>query len=350
MPVLVTGASGFIGGHLVRRLCRDGERVRCLVRASSSRAWLDGFPIEWHEADLAGVGDLRAALDGVDVVYHLAGVIRADDEATYLRVNRDGTVRLAAACAEVAPRARFVLLSSLAAAGPGADDRPVDEDSPCRPVTAYGRSKRAGEEAVGSIPGLSWTIVRPPAVYGPRERDIFTWFRMAARGWVPVLAHGGRLSLVHVEDLVEGILRAARSARAEGRVYFIAGDGTFSWDELADALSAAFGRRLRRVRVPPWFLRAAGRCGDLLGTLARRRLVINSEKASEILQKNWTCTSRRANEELGFAPRWNLADGFRDTLEWYRRAGWLPGRPETAGTADPPRRGTAGEGLGNEGR
>src|SRR5581483_8675949 len=200
---LVTGASGFIGRHLAEHLLREGVRVRVLVR--DARRWR-GPRTEMAVGDLADRAALRNAVRGVDRVYHVAGLTKARREADYFTVNHLGTVHLLQACLEVNPALRrFVLVSSQAAAGPVWAGRPVTEHDPPRPVSAYGWSKlRAEQAALACSPLLPITIVRPPVVYGPRDRDTLLVFRAARFGLVPRLGPLACLSIVHVDDLVRG--------------------------------------------------------------------------------------------------------------------------------------------------
>lgn len=322
---LVTGASGFLGSFVVERLVERGARVRCLLRKSSSRAFLPNGEIEVAIGDVTDLESLRSAVVDVDVVFHLAGLIKARRPEEYYRVNYLGTVNLLEACREHADRLRRVMVvSSQAAAGPSAPGEPISEESPCRPVTPYGRSKREAEQAVAAFHRhLPLTVVRPPTIYGPRDRETLMLFRLAARGIRPSLAGGGEVSVIHASDLADGILLAAAHPVAIGQTYFMAGDETPSMDELMGAIARTFRSGGIALPISPWMLRAGARAAEVLRDLGGQSLVFDRWKAEEILSHYWACSSARAKAELGFAPRIPLADGLADTARWYRKMGWL---------------------------
>ncbi len=335
-PVLVTGASGFIGRHLVRRLIERGARVSCLVRAASPVEELrhTGARLIVGEATDRDSMDHALAESQPGVVYHLAGLVRAVRAADFDRVNAGGVACVAAACAGRAERPVLLVVSSLAAAGPGAIDRPrVEGDAPA-PVSAYGRSKLAGELAASRLAGdLQITLVRPPIVFGPGDRGVLELFRPVARWGVHVTPgrHPRRLSLVHVADLVEGLLlAAARGERLDPRgapgqgLYSFADAECPTYAELGQALANALGKdRAAIVPLPEPLLRLTGRCGDALGRARQRPGWLNSDKVADALAGSWTCSSAKARAQLGWAPAATLAERLRETAQWYRQAGWL---------------------------
>jgi len=248
LPVLVTGATGFIGSHLVERLALEGARLRCLVRRTSR---LEGLPpgVELAYADLAAGEGLEEAVRGARLVFHLAGVTKALSAESYYRGNALATAKLAAALA--CSEARLVHVSSLAAVGPSPDGSPLNEDAEPRPVSHYGRSKLEAERAVRDSAAASrGVIVRPPVVYGPRDTDVLELLRMAARGWMPVVGDPeARFSVIYVGDLVEGLLAAAACEQAAGRTYFLAYPVAVSWEQFARVAGSHLGRRPRLVRI-----------------------------------------------------------------------------------------------------
>ncbi|HEX5421576.1 MAG TPA: NAD(P)-dependent oxidoreductase, partial [Gammaproteobacteria bacterium] len=194
MLALVTGGQGFVGSHLCARLTAEGHRVRVLARPSSRLDNLAGLDVQLVRADVTEAAGLAAAVAGCDVVFHVAAALKGLREQDLFLINADGTRNIATASAAATPRpARFVYVSSMAAAGPSPGGRaPRTEDMPPRPLTWYGCSKLAGEDAVRSTAGLEWTIVRPPIVFGPRERDVLGYFRLARRGWLPLVGRSDR--------------------------------------------------------------------------------------------------------------------------------------------------------------
>jgi dihydroflavonol-4-reductase len=318
----VTGASGFVGSHLVDALVEEGWRVRCLVRPSSSLRWLPRERVELACAPLDEPAVLRSALGEVKVVFHLAGLTSAASPAEYHRVNVGGTRAVVEALREAAPGALLVLCSSLAAAGPSPDGRPLVESDPPLPAGPYGESKLAAERLVAGS-GLDHVIVRPPAIYGPRDRDILEVFRLAARGIaVRVGRAGQRLSLVHVRDLAHGILDAAEGGAGRG-VFYMSDGAIHSWGTVIDVIAAAVGRSVRVVHVPVGLALAAGHAGRALARLTGRRPLITPERARDLAQAAWVCEDSKARRELGYESAFGLAEGIEDTAAWYRDNGWL---------------------------
>lgn len=313
---LVTGATGFIGSHLVELLVARGWRVRCLVRREAELP--EGA--EAVRGDLAGAGLERAAA-GVDVVFHLAGVTKASRAREYYEGNASGTAALVEACAGVA---RFVHVSSLAAVGPSPDGVPLTEEAAPAPFTHYGRSKLDAERIVrASALGGRAVIVRPAVVYGPRDTDVLHLFRAAARGRRLEIGRAQRFfSAVYVKDLAEGLVAAASPAAA-GRTYFLAHPKANSWSELGAIAAELLARPARVVRVPRALAYAAGFCAEAVSLCRARPSIISREKVREACRPYWTCDPSRAAREIGWSARTGLREGVAETLEWYKRSGWL---------------------------
>ena len=326
--ILVTGSTGFIGVRLLRHLVAEGESVRVFLRPESN----EGVLPEGVEVVRGSFDDLEAlgrAVHGVDRIVHLAGVTKALDEAGYDAGNVLPVHNLFAAVREHNPGLkRFLLVSSLTVAGPASEGicgvRECDIPSP---VSAYGRSKLRAErlcmESAGDIPV---TIVRPPAVYGPGDRDVLQVFQMLAKG---VLVSGGsvarqRFSLIYVDDLVCGMMMAARSERAVGGVYYITSSCSYSWDELIAAVQPVLGfKKIYRISLPKPLLFFIGTFRGAVGSFRGKAALINRDKAHELVQDYWVCSSEQAEKDLGFIAGTTLGDGVAKTISWYRRKGWL---------------------------
>jgi dihydroflavonol-4-reductase len=320
MKAIVTGASGFVGSHLVERLLREGLDVACLVRPSSDRRWVAGLAVEFRSIDAAD------ALAGADYVFHVAGLTRGRSEAEYMAANAEPTRRIVEAALRVGSGLRrFVYVSSLAAAGSSPTERPLDETDEPHPQDSYGRSKRAGEEIVLAAAGrMPVSIVRPPGVYGPRDTNFLPLFRVARRwGLVPVIGGGAKtFTVVHVQDLAEGAWLAASTPAAVGRTYFL-GSGTYTMTEWVAAMAPALGRRLRLLGVPRPLALLAGELGQLKWAVTGKPQIVSRRKVRDLLQPRWTCSWDRAAKELGYAPAFDLDRGLRQTVEWYVNEGWL---------------------------
>lgn len=323
MKVLVTGATGFVGSHLLEALRGMGCVARGLVRSPAKAAALGLADIEWAEGDLADETALHRACEGVDLVFHVAGVIAARSEDEYFAVNRDGTARVLRAAQDA--RARFVLVSSLAAAGPTTPGRALTGSEPPRPVTPYGRSKLAAEEVVREAPAqLPWTIVRPPTIYGPRDREMLRVFRAAALGVAPVFGDGSQeLSLIYGPDLARALIAAGTETRTIGKTYFAAHSEIVTSRDLIRRIGAAMDHRVRVVAVPPRLARALLQLTGAIARLADRPSVLSPEKADEFLQPAWTCDPSMLERDTGWKAEHDLDSGARATIAWYRRQGWL---------------------------
>jgi nucleoside-diphosphate-sugar epimerase len=324
--ILVTGANGFVGSHLVEGLLARGHRVRCLVRHTSDLTFIRDLPVEWAYGDLGDGGALDAACHGVDAVCHCAALTRAVDEATFLRVNAAGTEALARACLRAAPAlSRFLFVSSVAACGPAPSlDRPVSEGCPPRPINWYGKSKLAAEEALmGMTDKLPSTIVRPAPVFGPRDRDFLPYFRLIKRGLALQVGREARwASLMYVRDLVSLLLLALGSEAAAGRVYLACGSN-HTRQEFAESIARALGRRAARVSLPLAFLTPIGAWSGLQARLTGRPALLNDQRIIDMKERYWLFSGERACQELGFTPEFDLDSAVEETVRWYQENGWL---------------------------
>ena len=319
--ILITGATGFVGSHLVEALGRRGVEARALVRETSDTSFLDRYGLVRQVGDLTDLRSVKRALAGAGTVVHLAAATRALSAATFHRINAEGTQRLVEAMKDGGRRRRLVYLSSLAAVGPSTE--PVGTGARAQPITAYGRSKLAGEWACLSDPDIDAVVLRPPAVYGPRDRDLLTFFRLANRGVLPELgSRTRRLQMVHVSDLAEAIVSAIEATGASG-VFHVAEPTAYTWDDVLGMMAEAVGVSGRRIPVPAGVVRVAAAVTELAARVVRRPVIFDRDKAREILAAGWLCETERARRELGFEARIPLGRGLRETAEWYRAYGWL---------------------------
>ncbi len=324
-PVAVTGGTGFVGSHLVDTLAEAGLRPRVLVRDPANPRWIAGRDVEWVPGGLGDGEALERLVEGARTVLHLAGVVRAGSAAAFDEANRIGTERLVHAVTERAtPGARFVLVSSLAAVGPSDRIEGVTPGDPPHPISAYGRSKLGGEEAVRRLGGdRPWVILRPPAIYGPRDVDILQFFKLAAGGVVPLPAGERWITIAHVADVVRAVLAAAGPDGPSRAVFHLGEPRPYRLQAMVRLLAEAGGVRARIVPVPGAVVRALGAGGSLLQRLGMRGVAMTSDKARELLARHWTARTADSLERLGVGEGIGFFEGAAATWTWYRAEGWV---------------------------
>lgn len=326
MKALVTGSTGFIGSHLVEKLLQRDYQVRCLIRKTTKLEYLNSLPVEFVQGDFDDTQSLRTAVEGVDYVFHIGGVTKSKNKEGYFKGNYVTTKNLLSAVAESNPNIkRFTLASSLTAVGPGSNSRPVDETTPYHPITTYGKSKMEAEkECLAVAPDIPITIIRPPAVYGPRDKDIFEFFNSANDRLLPMAGFRRKIiSLVHVCDLVDGIIAAGEHPKGVGQIYFISNEEVYDWDMIGEVTKRILGKWVLKVRIPHFAIYTVAAISESIARLRGKAALINIEKARDMVQSNWTCTSKKAADQLGFRTRLSIEDGIATTIEWYKKNGWL---------------------------
>ncbi len=322
MKALVTGATGFVGSHLAEALRRRGDDVTVLARSAQKAQALEPLGVRVVSGDLRNTAALARAAEGQDEIYHVAGVVAARNEAEFLVANRDGTANVVAA-AGAAGGPRLVLVSSMAAGGPSPRDHPLRGDEPPAPVTAYGRSKLAAEHVVRSS-SLPWTIIRPPTVYGPRDREVLKVFQLVRLGLAPVFGDGSQqLSAVHGADLAEALIAAARSPDTAGRTYYACHAEVVTSAELVRSVGEAMGRRPLVIPVPALVGRALLAVTGTAARIARQTTILTADKANEFFQPAWTGDPAPLTRDSGWTAARDLRTGLAETYQWYRSAGWL---------------------------
>lgn len=322
LPIAVTGATGFVGSHLVAALVAMGVRPRVLVRDPGRLHDEVSGMVEPVIGDLDATAALARLVTGAGTVIHVAGLVRAPREAHFDRVNRLGTANLLAALAVYAPAARLVHVSSLAAAGPSRDPAGVRSGDPALPVSAYGRSKRAGElEALRHLGPV--VILRPPAVFGPRDIDVLQFFRLTAAGWVPLPSGRRYVTLAYVSDVVRAVLAAA-AGRGTGLILNLGDPEPQAMTDLIRAIGRAGGYKVRVIPLPGPVVRSLGAVGDVLHLLGFRSVALTSDKASELLAHHWAASTRESLQALGLDGCVPFADAAAATWNWYRAQGWVP--------------------------
>lgn len=320
MKALVTGATGFIGSHLCEELIRRGFDLSCLSRETSNLRWIENLNIRIVKGDCTDKNSLLPVIGGFDYIFHLAGITKSCTPDEFFHINAKGTENLINAIAQRNPGIRrFIYLSSLAAAGPSKNGSPVPEDADPSPVSDYGKSKLEGEMAVLKYKDIiPVTILRPPAVYGPRDRDMLVLFRMIKKGFFFDLGKC-YYSLLYVDDLVQGIILSAESEQAEGNVYFICDNDCYSGEQIAKEISTALDVRARPLKVP----QAAMPFFAFLGEKINKQGIINRDRIKDFRHSHWICSPKKAREQMGYLPKVGIKEGIKWTADWYRIHKWL---------------------------
>lgn len=324
--VLITGASGFVGYHLIEEALRNGLEVYAAARKSSQTDHLKDLNIQYTYPDFTDIASLAGDLKEkqYDYIIHAAGITKARSQQEYNEINAGYTHNLASAVHESGINLKkFVLISSLAAVGPLNDlDGVITEDTASHPITAYGRSKLLGEEKLKAFDELNYTILRPTGVYGPRDRGIFIFFKQVANGLEPYIGNVEQhFSFIYVKDLAQAAIKALY---AGNRQTYNLSDGKF-YDryQLANMIKVVLNRKTVKIHLPVSFVKFIAHIAEKYGSLANKAVILNVEKLSELTAVNWYCDITRAKTELGFDPQYDLRSGVAESLDWYRANKWL---------------------------
>jgi len=325
MKIAVTGATGFIGSHLVDALVCRGHDVTCLARSPEKARGLAHLSVRVVYGSMDSAQSLASLVDRQDAVIHAAGLTKAQTPEEYIRVNVGGTENLLSALAGADGRLRhFVYFSSAETMGPSNNGRSLTEAEAFRPYSAYGKSKVMAEERlVGLSQRIPVTIVRPPAVYGPRDRDFAILFRMISRGIFPIVSPSPAFSVVYVKNLVAGICQAIERPQGIGlRSYFFTDGPAISWQDFGETVARALGRRPLRLNVPLAVVRAIGALMGVLSSITGKTSILSRDKIHE-MTGSWVFSDQRARQELDYQPAFSTEQGIAETAAWYRNEGWL---------------------------
>jgi len=325
--VLITGATGFVGYHLIEKALQAGLQVYAAVRKSSDRAHLSAFDIQYVDLNYNSVEELKIQLEEMQYAYviHAAGITKAKTAAEYNLVNADYTrnLALAAVSADI-PLEKFVFVSSLAALGPLTElSERIEDDSPGHPVTSYGASKLLAESFLKEVSGLPLLVIRPTAVYGPREKDIFILFKSINQGVEPYIGNfRQQLSFVYVEDLAKVII-SALFVKQVNKSYNIADGRVYDRYALGQLTKKLLNKRVLKFHLPVFVVAAMAALMDLLYKNSKVTPALNKEKMAELTAVNWACNIENARKDLAYQPDFDLEKGLSKTLNWYQINKWL---------------------------
>jgi nucleoside-diphosphate-sugar epimerase len=323
---LVTGASGFIGGHLVDLLRENKYDVVCFVIKEDNLRWIEGKEVKIVYGDIRDKSSLYPVIeDSIQYVFHLAAVVKSPSLESYFSVNVSGTKNIVEVCMENSPRLkRFVYISSVAAMGPGDKTAIRKETDLCHPITEYGRSKLQTERFLMEHKGrLPFTILRPALVYGPRDfRGLSSYFKLISKGLKPILGEGFT-NIIYVKDLVRCFLFAAETDEALYQTYVVGDEHVYSYREIADTISDLMEKKTIVLKIPLPLLYTAGAFLGAYSKMTHTLPLFDLRRARDIRYRYWMFDTSKAKKELGFIPKYTLEEGVKETIDWYKKEGWI---------------------------
>ncbi len=320
--VLVTGATGFIGSHLVEALLTQGHEVYCLVRDKTRLRWLAGLPINIIEGDCTDFSSLK--LPQVEVIYHLAGRVKAKKTVTFYQVNVYGTINLLKAIVQQKLKLKkFIFVSTLAVHGLP-DVRVIRADDPPFPQTHYAKSKYLAEQVVMAYKDIfPVVILRPTAVYGPRDKEFLGYLQCIKHGLAPVLNPKGILSFCYVKDLVGFLLAALEKEVPSGKVLLISDGQAYTWEEAVSVIARQMQKKPLLLKPPKYLAFLLALMAEGISLFLDQPLIFSRDKLKEIFQKSWFCDIAETCNILGYIPQYDFTRGMQETVEWYQKRGWL---------------------------
>jgi nucleoside-diphosphate-sugar epimerase len=305
---------------------RRGIAVRCLARPSrNNRSWVSNLPVEIVEGDLQDPDSLSQALDDVDYVIHIAGVTKAKKRQEYFTGNVEATRNILDLSTKLPHLKKFCFVSSLTAVGPSPDGKPFDERASCNPISAYGLSKLEAERVCLSYSAkVPIVILRPPTVYGPRDKDVLELFKAAKLGFQPRIGSDFKtLSLIYVTDLARAIVEATLSDETTGRTYFVSEPTVYDQTKLFDTVGRLVGRKSLSIKIPLPLVYAVAAIAEFVSFFISKPAVLSRDKARDLAQDHWICSAEKIKDDIGFTASTTAEEGLRTTYEWYKANKWL---------------------------
>ena len=328
MKALVTGGTGFIGSHLAEHLEKRGFEVYCTVRDMNKLKWLEGKPYKFVHTSLLDETSLKDTISKVDYIFHVAGVIAARNYEEFLRGNRDVTTNLLNCVQKYNPNIkRLVYVSSQTVAGPSQSlENPLNEESPCKPLTLYAKSKKAAEEEVIKLGNsFKYTIIRPSGVFGPRDYSIFPLFKSVKYNIGTMMGFEAQyLNLAYPADLCRGIIDAALSNKTISQLYFLTSEETCKYSDLIDLVKKAYGKKyILKIKIPKSLFLSIAAISGLASKAVNKPSVFNYEKGIDLIQKYWTCSVEKAKRDFGYKQEVSMEQAIKETVIWYKQNRWL---------------------------
>lgn len=325
--IFITGATGFVGSHLVDKLLEDKKNIiYCLVRKSSDLQWLKDKPVNlvYGSLDIQLNTELKNILSSCDYIYHIAGAVKGLAKDDYYKINVIGTKNLLDYIVQAnqsnSQLKKFVFVSSLAASGPGKDESIITEDTISSPVSWYGQSKYEAEQIVKAYSKyFPITIVRPPPVYGPRDIGFLPIFKAINNNLIPVIGKGTKTNFVYISDLVKGIILAAESYKSQNEIFNI-GDKTnlYSTDAFK-IIASSINKKAVTIKIPIFIIYFAAIFYELKIKITKEPQIFNLQKIAELKQTNWTMDISKAENLLNYKPQVSIEEGGKLTFEWYKK-------------------------------
>lgn len=323
--VILTGANGFLGSHLVDKLIKENYDVHCIVRKSSNLKWLEGKNITIHTCGLLNVEDLSQVLNGVAYVFHLAGTVSAFDYGGYYFGNVTLTQNLFDALDKAnAKPLKIVVTSSQAVTGPSITPQNAKE-SRSQPVSFYGKSKLEQENLCKKyFDKYNIAIARPSIIYGERDTEFLQFIETVKKGIVPLVGFNDKpISSIYVKDVIEGFYEMAVQEKAVGQTYHLASEEVLTWKELGVASAKILNKKPMYLKLPHFIIKTAGAISGGVGKLQKKPATFDSQKALEGVQDGWVCSVDKIKNDLGFVAQYSFEKGIGKTITWYKEKGWL---------------------------
>lgn len=328
MNYLVTGGTGFIGSHLVELLLKKGGKVRVPIRESSSLKWLPvNHPnLEPVRCNLFDKDQRRKLLENVEVVFHLAGLTKAPGWKDYRKINYEMVKLLYGSCVEMKTVNKFIFIGSQAAKGPSPSKTGLTELENCDPVSDYGKSKLLAVRYLKRQKAIPTLICYPPSVFGPRDKDIYVYFKLIDANIAPFIGHKTKYAdIIYVKDLVLAIEMLSREDWNGTLEINISSGKLITWQFLSSEIAKALKKNPVKVYVPELILRTAGLLVEVICRLFQQSPLLNRQKIKEMLAPYWLLDSTRLRDRYGFKEKYGLRRGIRETGDWYLKQGWIKG-------------------------